>query len=204
VNREITMNRQIPVVAALALALGATACSPKSNETEGAATPAEQAATPSANPAATIPTPSDETSAPVFVEKAAASDMFEIQAAKLAQQRSKNADIKAFADMMVKDHTKSTNDMKAAIQASGQNLTPPAVLPQDKQDALNDLQNASADEFDRKYMEGQVDAHQDALNLLQRYAQDGDVDALKTFAASVAPVVQQHLDRAKSLRDALK
>jgi putative membrane protein len=198
------MNRQLTVAATIGLALAAAACSPKSNQTEGAATPAEQAATPSANPSATIPTPSDETSAPVFVEKAAASDMFEIEAAKLAQQRSKNADVKAFADMMIKDHTKSTNDLKAAIQASGQNLAPPAALPQDKQDALNDLKNATDVDFDRKYMEGQVDAHQSALNLLQRYAQDGDVAQIKAFAASVAPVVQQHYDRAKSIRDALK
>jgi putative membrane protein len=198
------MNRQLTVAATIGLALAAAACSPKSNQTEGAATPAEQAATPSANPSATIPTPSDETSAPVFVEKAAASDMFEIEAAKLAQQRSKNADVKAFADMMIKDHTKSTNDLKAAIQASGQNLAPPAALPQDKQDALNDLKNATDVDFDRKYREGQVDAHQSALNLLQRYAQDGDVAQLKSFAASVAPVVQQHYDRAKSIRDALK
>ncbi len=198
------MNRQLTVLATFGLALAAAACSPKSNQTEGAATPAEQAATPSANPSATIPTPSDETSAPVFVEKAAASDMFEIEAAKLAQQRSKNADVKSFADMMIKDHTKSTNDLKAAIKASGQNLAPPAALPQDKQDALKDLQNASAEDFDHKYMEGQVDAHQSALNVLQRYAQDGDVAQLKTFAASVAPVVQQHYDRAKSIRDALK
>jgi putative membrane protein len=198
------MNRQLTVVATFGLALAAVACSPKSDQTEGAATPAEQAATPSANPSATIPTPSDETSAPVFVEKAAASDMFEIEAAKLAQQRSKNADVKAFADLMIKDHTKSSNDLKAAIQASGQNLAPPAALPQDKQDALNDLKNATDVDFDRKYMEGQVDAHQSALNVLQRYAQDGDVAQLKTFAASVAPVVQQHYDRAKSIRDALK
>lgn len=52
-------------------------------------------------------------------------------------------------------------------------------------------------------MDGQVDAHQDALNLLQRYAQDGDVASIKSFAATTAPVVQGHLDQAKVLRDAL-
>lgn len=199
------MKRQLYLVMTVAVALGAAACSQKSNETEGAATPAEQAATPSANPAATIPTPADETSAPVLVEKAAVSDMFEIQAARLAEQRAKDPAVKSFAAMMVKDHTKSTNALKAAIDASGQTtLTLPAALPQDKQDALDDLNKTDPDAFDKAYMDGQVDAHQDALNLLQRYAEDGDVEQLKSFAAATAPVVQQHLDKAKAIRDGLK
>lgn len=197
------MHRQLLVTMTAAVALSAAACSPK-NQTEGAATPAEQAATPSANPAATIPTPADETSAPVFVGKAAASDMFEIQAARLAEQRAKAPAVKAFAATMIKDHTKSTDDLKAAITASGQSLMLPTALSQDQQDALDDLNKASPDDFDKKYMGQQVDAHQDALNLLQRYAQDGDVAQIRSFAAATAPIVQQHLDKAKAVRDALK
>lgn len=197
------MNRQLSVAVTVVAALSAAACSPKT-DTEGAATPAEQAATPSANPAATIPTPADETAAPAFVQMAAVSDMFEIQAARLAQQRAQSPAVKSFASQMIKDHTKSTNDLTAAITASGQSLTVPTALPQDKQAALDDLNKASPTEFDKDYMGGQVDAHQDALNLLQRYAEDGDVDQLKSFAAATAPVVQQHLDRAKTIRDELK
>src|SRR5436309_3266555 len=40
-----------------------------------------------------------------FVSNAAQSDMYEIQAAKIAETKSKNADVKAFAKMMEKDHT---------------------------------------------------------------------------------------------------
>jgi putative membrane protein len=198
------MHRHLPVVATIAVALSAAACSPKQNETEGAATPAEQAATPSANPAATIPTPADETAAPDFVAKAAASDMYEIQAARMAQERAKAPAVKQFAAMMVKDHTQSTNDLKAAIDSSGQALQTPAALPQDKQDLIDKLNKAAPADFDKTYMDQQVDAHQDTLNVLQRYAQDGDVQQLKDFAAKVAPVVQQHLDRAKAVRDELK
>jgi putative membrane protein len=39
---------------------------------------------------------------------------------------------------------------------------------------------------------------------MQRYAQDGDVAQIKTFAAATAPVVQKHLDMARTLRDAVK
>jgi putative membrane protein len=198
------MDRNLLIVSVAVAALCVTGCNRKPAETKGAATPAEQAATPSANPAATLATPSNEAAAPDFVNKAAASDMFEIESAKLAQKRSKNPQVKEFAAMMIKDHTKSSADLKAAIKASSPALTSPTTLPKDKQDAVDDLLKADPETFDRKYMDGQVDAHQAALNLLQRYAQDGDVAQIKAFAAATAPVVQKHYDRAKAIRDALK
>src|SRR5262249_45065140 len=45
-----------------------------------------------------------------FVTEAANSDMMEIAAAKLAQDKG-NADEKKFAEQMVTDHTKTTNDI---------------------------------------------------------------------------------------------
>lgn len=199
------MYRQMLVVGAAAAALAVSACNPnKADETKGAATPAEQAATPDANPAATIPTPSNEAAAPDFVAKAAASDMYEIQVAKLAQTRATSAEVKKFAGQMIADHTKSTEALKKAIADSGQAITPPAVLPDDLQDKLDDLTKVDAKDFDKNYMDNQVDAHQAALDLLQRYAQDGDVAQIKAFAAATAPTVQGHLDMARKIRDAVK
>lgn len=194
------MTRNLLIVGAAFAALGLAACGQKTDETKGAATPAEQAATPDANPSATVPTPSDETKATTFVEKAAASDLFEIEAAKLAVKRSTNPEIKAFAAKMEKAHTKTTEDLKAAIAASGAAITPPTTLPADLQDDLDDLTKADAKDFDKKYADSQVDAHQAALNLLQRYAQDGDTPAIKAFAAATAPAVQEHLNMAEGLK----
>jgi len=196
------MTRPLLIAGAAIAALSLAACGQKT-ETKGAATPAEQAATPDANPAATIATPADEASAPVFVEKASASDLFEVEAAKLAQATSKNAEVKKFAADMVAAHTKSTAALKKAIADAGQTtLVVVTVLPADLQAKLDDLKKAA--NFDKAYLENQVDAHQSALNLMQRYAQDGDVPAIKAFAAATAPVVQQHYDHAKTLRDATK
>ena len=196
------MTRPLLIAGAAIAALSLAACGQKT-ETKGAATPAEQAATPDANPAATIATPADEASAPVFVEKASASDLFEIEAAKLAQATSKNAEVKKFAADMIAAHTKSTAALKKAIADANQTtLVLVTVLPADLQAKLDDLKKAA--NFDKAYLENQVDAHQGALNLMQRYAQDGDVPAIKAFAASTAPVVQQHFDHAKTLRDATK
>ena len=196
------MTRHLLIAGAAVAALSLAACGQKT-ETKGAATPAEQAATPDANPAATVVTPSNEAAAPDFVAKAGASDMFEVDAAKLAQTKAKSPEVKKFAADMIAAHTKSTAGLKKAIADSGQTtLAPPAELPKDLQDKLTDL--GKADNFDKAYMDNQVDAHQAALDVMQRYAQDGDVPAIKAFAAATAPVVQQHLDMARKIRDAVK
>ena len=194
------MTRHILIVGAAVAALSLAACGQKADETKGAATPAEQAATPDANPAATVPTPSDETKADVFVAKAGASDLFEIEAAKVAAKRSTNPEVKKFAAMMEKAHSATTAELKTAIAASGATITLPTMLSKDMQDELDDLNKADAKDFDKTYADSQVDAHQAALNLLQRYAQDGDTAALKAFAAATAPKVQEHLNMAEGLK----
>ena len=190
------MNRTILLAGAAALALTLGACNKKPDEAAMGA--------PDANPAATIPTPADESAAPDFVAKAATGDMFEIESSKIALERSKNAEVKAFAQMMVDAHTKTTKGLNDAIANSGLTLTPPTALPQDKTDALADLRAAKPEDFDKKYLDAQVDGHQAALDLMTRYAQDGDNASLKAAAMATAPLVQQHLDKAKALRDALK
>jgi len=197
------MRRYLLLASAASLAVSMAACNKNSQNPPSAATPAEQAATPNANPASTIPSPADETKAPTFVTKAAASDMFEIESSKIALQRSQNAAVKKFAEEMIKAHTKTTDALKKTLADSGTNVSPPTALPQDLQSKIDDLNKASPQDFDKKYVDEQIDGHQSALNVMQRYAQDGDVAQLKQLAAQTAPTVQQHLTMAKSLKDSL-
>jgi len=159
---------------------------------------------PDANPAATIPTPANEAGAPDFVAKAVASDIFEIDTSRAALEKSSSAEVKKFAQEMIDAHSKSGNDLKAAIATAGLTITPDTNLPKDKADKVAELRDTDAKDFDKAYLNAQVDAHQATLDLMQRYANDGDNAALKAFAAATAPVVQAHYDHAKALRDALK
>lgn len=198
------MTRHLLIVGAAIAALSVTACNKPAAKTEGAATPAEQAATPDANPAATVPTPSNEAAAVDFVPKAAAGDMFEITISKIAQKRSTNAQVKKFAGEMIKAHTASTDALKKAITESGQTYELPTALPANLQGKVDDLNKADDKSFDKVFADLQAGAHQDTLNLMQRYAEDGDVPAIKAFAAATAPVVQQHLEMAKGLQGGMK
>ncbi|THD77180.1 MAG: DUF4142 domain-containing protein [Phenylobacterium sp.] len=158
----------------------------KAEDTTGAAVGATSAAT----------LGSHDTAA--FVSNAAQSDMYEIQAAKIAEERSKNPEIKAFAKMMVKDHTALSNGMKPLIKAAGQ--TPPTDLDKRRSGFLDHLKSASDADFDKTYIDQQVAGHQEALTLMQGYGKDGSDAGLKDGASKAAPKVQMHLDKAKEIQ----
>ena len=186
------MFRTTLVAGAALSALIVAACSKPAPKTDATA----DATPPAAAPAAT-PTPM---TAADFVTKAASTDMFEITEAKMAEKKATSPDIKAFAAMMIKDHTKSTADLKAAIAKSGQSLPPPAALPADMQSKVDDLVKTSGADFDKTYVTQQVDAHTTALGVMQGYAMAGDVPALKDFAGATSKVVHNHLDMADKLQ----
>ena len=138
-----------------------------------------------------------------FVDMAAAGDMYEIQAAKIALKRSKNADVQALAKMMIKDHTQSSAMIKKAIADGGESIELPSTLPNDKQEMIGALNAASPETFDKTYLTQQASAHQDALMLMSNYASTGSDPHLKDAASKISPVVQMHIDHIKTLQGAM-
>jgi putative membrane protein len=138
-----------------------------------------------------------------FATQAAAGDMFEIESSQLALQKSQNADLKAFAQMIVADHTKATANLKSAAAKAQPAITvTPTMTPEQRQN-MQALNSSSEAGFDRLYLTQQVSAHEKALEMLQTYAANGDVPALKQHASTTAPAVQKHLERARELSNAM-
>lgn len=133
-----------------------------------------------------------------FVNALAASDTFEIEAGKLAQELGTSQAVKDFGAMMVRDHTKSSADLKSAVATAGNGLAlAPEMTPQQRSN-LEALRNAG-ERFDAVYQDQQIAAHEAALAVLRGYATSGTVDPLKTFAGQTASVVEGHLDHARNL-----
>ncbi|HEY1632423.1 MAG TPA: DUF4142 domain-containing protein [Rhizomicrobium sp.] len=136
-----------------------------------------------------------------FATAAAESDMYEVEAGKIAKERAQSADVRAFAAKMVTAHTETTNKLKSLL-ASHPDVAPPATLDDRHQGLIDELRGAKDADFDARYLSQQIDAHKEALILMQGYAKDGDVAAVKKFAGKTAPVVQEHLNMAEHLTKA--
>jgi putative membrane protein len=202
------MKRALVLTAAAAAALSLAACNKNaSGNTEAASNtmnPGQSApvnaaqdamgAAVGATSAATVG--SHDTGA--FVDNAGQGDMYEIQAAKIAEEKSKSADVKAFAKMMVADHTALAAEMKPLIAKAGK--AAPTELDQRRKGFLDNLSAATAAAFDKTYIDQQVAAHEETLSLMKGYADNGDNPDLKAAAAKTAPKVQAHLNKAKAIQ----
>jgi len=133
-----------------------------------------------------------------FATAAAVSDMYEVAAAKVALERSKNAEVRGFASNMIAAHSETTNKLKALL-VSHKDIAPPSVVDDRRQGMLDELRGAKPEDFDGRYMSQQVDAHKEALILMQGYAKSGDDKNVKHFANETAKAVQSHLNMAEKI-----
>jgi putative membrane protein len=132
-----------------------------------------------------------------FVKMTAISDKFEIESSKLAAERA-DAASKSFAAKMIEDHTKTSTELKALASKAGVEI--PAAMDSAHQTKIDKLNGLKGGDFDKEYDAMQVDAHEDAVSLFERYSKGGDNADLKAFAAKHLPHLQEHLKMARNLR----
>jgi putative membrane protein len=126
----------------------------------------------------------------------------EIAAGKIAQTKASNAEVKSFAREMVEAHTAlDRRSVNIAGQTGATNAAIRDSIVNANKTMSEQLQSASSGAaFDKAYIDGQVQAHQNALSFLQA-AQGRTQNAdLKNMIDSAIPDVQKHLDRAQSLQ----
>ncbi|MGV3587238.1 MAG: DUF4142 domain-containing protein [Adhaeribacter sp.] len=136
-----------------------------------------------------------------FIQRAAASDMFEITTGGLAAQKGVMADVKTFGAMLVADHTLSSTELKALATQKNVTLPNPVTLPADKQQKVTTLQNQNGAEFDRQFAQMQVDAHEEAIDLFEDADEDIADAQVQAFVDKTLPVLRMHLQEAKELED---
>lgn len=133
-----------------------------------------------------------------YVPNAAMGDMYEIQAADIALERSQNAQVKELANMIKADHTAASNAMKAMLPQAAPDITPPTGLDQRRQGLIDNLRSASAENFDRTWVDQQIAAHNEALTLHRGFSNEDS--PLAAHARSVVPKIEAHLRQAEQIK----
>jgi putative membrane protein len=134
-----------------------------------------------------------------FVQKAAMSDMYEIEAGKIASTKGQSDAVKQFGSMMVDAHGKTTEELKGIVASEKIKVELPTKLDAKHQAMIDDLNNAKPEDFDKTYAKQQVDGHKKAVDLFDSYAESGKNAALKQFAANTLPTIKEHLQHAEKL-----
>ncbi|MFI5453711.1 DUF4142 domain-containing protein [Pedobacter sp. UC225_61] len=137
-----------------------------------------------------------------FAGKAAVGGMAEVEFGKIALSKSTNAEVKAFAEMMVNDHGKANEELKTI--ATSKNIALPTSLDEEHTKKMNDLNKLTGRDFDKEYVNAMVDGHKKTLDLMEKEAKDGKDAELRAFASKTAPIVKAHLDKIQKINDSMK
>ncbi|WP_232224109.1 DUF4142 domain-containing protein [Mastigocladopsis repens] len=132
-----------------------------------------------------------------FMTKAAQSDQTEIQTSQLALKRSKNQSVRDYAQRMIQEHTNSSQQLTQIAQNKG--VTLPKDVGKENKGLLTKLTKLNGTNFDRAYMQGQVQAHNKTLANYQNYLKQGQDPELTAFAGKIAPIVADHLQMAQNM-----
>jgi putative membrane protein len=138
-----------------------------------------------------------------FAVEAADAGMLEVQLGTLAKTRASSPRVKEYAQMMVDDHTKANNELKAL--AGTKNIVLPDVLSEDYQKKYYDMdQKKTGADFDKEYIDQMVKDHKDVIDKFEDQAEDGKDSEIKAWAAGKLAALRHHLQQAETIQESLK
>jgi putative membrane protein len=135
-----------------------------------------------------------------FYKKAAEGGMAEVELGKLAQDKSPTTSVKEFGAMMVADHSAANDKLEA--MAAKKNIKLPASPSVGQMATKTKLEVLSGNTFDKSYIKGMVEDHQEDIKEFQTEATSGqDADA-KAYAAATLPTLKAHLKKIRAIASA--
>jgi putative membrane protein len=132
-----------------------------------------------------------------FVKKASMAGMTEVELAKLALDKSKDANVRGFAQRMVSDHGKANTELTAI--AKRKNLEVSKSLDSEHQKKVQELSGKSGAEFDAAYAQHMTMDHDKAAALFEGASKGNDAE-LASFAQKTLPTIKEHQKLAKDLK----
>lgn len=161
------------------------------------------AQTSSSSPAAAEPL-TDANIAAIVV----AADNIDIKAGKLAEKKSDDAEVKALAAMMVKDHESVNKQATDLVKKLGVKPVDNALSKQLKADAdktYDTLKGKKGADFNEAYVSNEVGYHEAVISVVKGSLIPGAQNAeLKSLLQAVLPALEMHLDHAKLAQSHLK
>jgi putative membrane protein len=141
----------------------------------------------------------------VFVSRVEDSAAFEVQAARLAVEKTQNPALKQLADRIIRDHTTADDELRKTIDGDFSAEFPNgAPMPKETALKLKQLQDAWGRDFEAKFVEIMTDGHKKDADLFRYYDANGSDPAIKVFARRTLPIIESHLRDLEALQKAAK
>jgi len=134
-----------------------------------------------------------------FLQAAAGSGMFEVEAAELARKRAGDGDVKAYAARMLEQHGAMNAELKTL--AARKQVKLPEIPSEPDRGTLQQLGDRTGPDFDALYIEkAAVDAHTTANRLFETAARESKDPQVRDFAVRALPMLAEHLAMGRKLQ----
>jgi len=118
-----------------------------------------------------------------------------------ANSSSNSSTTRTDSTMKTDSTRRDSTAMTSQSQTGGQDLGAAiAKLQSEHTRAMETLRGMSGTDFDKAFMQSQVDGHQNALTLLRQYGSNVNSPALKSHVTMYTTKVSEHLEKARSLQ----
>ena len=137
-----------------------------------------------------------------FVSKAISGNYNEIDASKMALQKSQNDQVKQYAQRMIDDHGKMLDSLHAL--AGQENVKFKDEPTSDGKKMAKKLDGLSGPEFDKAYVNGMVKDHKEDVQDFTAEINTGKDQPTKEAAQKNLPVIQEHLQMIQAIQKSMK
>lgn len=190
-------------VATLAMIFGAGAAYAQSDATQSgtsaASTQMESSGTSSASSSQAKSGTQVSKADQQMMREMAQTNLAEIEAGKMAKEKSQDKQVQEFAEKMIDDHTQAQEQLQELAQEKG--VTLPTQPDKKQQAAMKKMESMSGDRFDKQYLsQGGLRDHREAQNMLSRVEKRAQDDDLKELARSMQPKINEHYDMARDMQ----
>lgn len=142
-----------------------------------------------------------DTMAITFFKNAAYGGMIEVETSNKMIQSTKNAQVKTFAEMMVKDHGDANKKIKALAESKG--FMPPTILPEDKLMLIQKLDTYKDESKNEYYTQLMIQEHKNAIQLFTEASRSADREIAK-LASAILPTLTIHYQQLIKIDSLLK
>lgn len=133
-----------------------------------------------------------------FVNEASAQGMADIEASRLAHQKTASKEVKDYTIVVINDRTTANQHLAKIAKQLDLPVAPREEVVDKAKALIPEIKDDTS--FDQAYVDSQVKTTQEAIEQLQQQAQTTNVPQIKAFAEETLPKLQNHLQMARALQ----
>ena len=136
----------------------------------------------------------------------AVANQSDIEGGQLAETKADSREVRSYGTRMISDHGSMLREGNQLAKQLMINPVQPALgqqLLSEHEKSMESLKRKSGEQFDRAYIDHEIQMHQKVIELVEKATKDADNPRLRTLLEQSRPALQDHLEQAQNVKRSL-